>query len=210
MPAILALVRYSDSKLTSPLPDPPLLSPHIFLFPYLPTCTLHSARAYVYSVATFNYNSSPSSQDSSTTSSYTSTTTGTVASHQLQYPPLPHLPKCKSDACPNPVYCDPYFGQFDYCSPACRNEHLLEREQKRLKDDVMDGIKKLRELQPPLSAESTSTLGADSSRKSKIVITKSPGQALGIIFGPYQVRGIVHEGSSSACIYACISVQGRR
>ena len=63
----------------------------------------------------------------------------------------------------------------------------------------MDGIKKLRELQPPLSAESTST---DSGRKSKIVITKSPGQALGIIFGPYEVRGIVHEGRSGTYIYA--------
>ena len=51
-------------------------------------------------------------------------------SHQLK------LPECAASGCKNFVYHDPLLGKFDYCSPKCRDEHLLPSYNKKLKEDI--------------------------------------------------------------------------
>ena len=67
-----------------------------------------------------------------------------MSNHPLLFYPLDHvhsshsqrLPICQATGCRNPVYCDPLLGQFIYCSPKCRDEHLLPSYNKKLKEDI--------------------------------------------------------------------------
>lgn len=38
--------------------------------------------------------------------------------------------------CTKPCYYDPSVGEFDYCSPACRDRHLLSSEREHLRNDI--------------------------------------------------------------------------
>ena len=46
------------------------------------------------------------------------------------------LPLCKVEVCKKLVFCDSILGAFDYCSPKCRDTHLLPQEQKKLEKDL--------------------------------------------------------------------------
>ena len=48
------------------------------------------------------------------------------------------LPQCEADGCQNQVWYDPGLGQalFSYCSPECRDRHLLPIQKQKLKDDL--------------------------------------------------------------------------
>ena len=59
---------------------------------------------------------------------------------------LPSLPTCKRRDCSNPVHYDPTFGPFEYCSPQCRDAHLLEPEREKLLNDIAQQTKEIRQL----------------------------------------------------------------
>lgn len=40
------------------------------------------------------------------------------------------------EGCSQPAFYDPVLGYFDYCSPPCRDNHLLESNRKKLKEDI--------------------------------------------------------------------------
>ena len=68
-------------------------------------------------------------------------------SHQHYYTPQPpaNLPKCKAIECANSVHWEPDVeGDFLYCSPKCRDEHLLPIEKDKLKKELEDLAEKLR------------------------------------------------------------------
>ena len=48
------------------------------------------------------------------------------------------LPRCAADGCQNQVWYDPGLGQalFSYCSPECRDRHLLPIQKQKLKEEL--------------------------------------------------------------------------
>ncbi len=48
----------------------------------------------------------------------------------------PATSPCSAPDCSNSCYYDPSVGEFDYCSPPCRDKHLLPKEKKDLQDDL--------------------------------------------------------------------------
>ncbi len=48
----------------------------------------------------------------------------------------PATDPCSAPDCSKPCYYDPSVGEFKYCSPACRDKHLLPKEKKSLQDDL--------------------------------------------------------------------------
>ncbi len=48
----------------------------------------------------------------------------------------PETGPCSAKNCNKPCYYDPSVGEFDYCSPSCRDKHLLPKEKKSLQDDL--------------------------------------------------------------------------
>ena len=59
------------------------------------------------------------------------------ASHYPQLTPLtPDLPQCQAPGCYRKVHYDSELGPFDYCSPECRDQHLLPIEREKLKADI--------------------------------------------------------------------------
>ena len=55
-------------------------------------------------------------------------------------PPARYLPKCAIESCPNKVYCDPDLWEgmqeFNYCSPSCRDKHLLSSNFDETKREI--------------------------------------------------------------------------
>lgn len=47
-------------------------------------------------------------------------------------------PKCKAKDCLKEVYSDGVVGNFDYCSPTCRNKDLLQDYTTKLKADIAE------------------------------------------------------------------------
>ena len=68
---------------------------------------------------------------------------------QDQYPKV-SLPICKATGCDKTVHLQDGIGAFDYCSPKCRDRHLIPKEQVKLEKDLED-------LYVQLSASSTAT-----------------------------------------------------
>ena len=53
------------------------------------------------------------------------------------YQPTPvKRPQCSASGCDNPVHYEPDVGMFDYCTPKCRDEHLLPKEKSDLRDSI--------------------------------------------------------------------------
>ena len=53
------------------------------------------------------------------------------------YQPTPvKCPQCSASGCDNPVHYEPDVGLFDYCTPKCRDEHLLPKEKSDLHDSI--------------------------------------------------------------------------
>ena len=48
----------------------------------------------------------------------------------------PPTQPCKARGCYKLSHYDPRVGEFDYCSPSCRDKDLLSKEKKRLLDDL--------------------------------------------------------------------------
>lgn len=68
-------------------------------------------------------------------------------SHQHYYPPQPpaNLQQCRATGCAKPVHWEPdVLGDFNYCSPECRNKHLLPIEKDQLKADLEELAEQLR------------------------------------------------------------------
>lgn len=60
-------------------------------------------------------------------------------SHYSHYPQPPaHRPLCGATGCTNPVHWEPDVGNFDYCSPECRNKHLLPIYKDQLLSDLKE------------------------------------------------------------------------
>ena len=73
----------------------------------------------------------------------------------------PILKDCTADGCSRKVHYDQELGPFDYCSPECRDRHLLPQEQDKLKDDIEGNRKNmvtyLPQSSPPPSGSSNSS-----------------------------------------------------
>ncbi|KAL5516922.1 hypothetical protein EMCRGX_G002371 [Ephydatia muelleri] len=70
------------------------------------------------------------------------------------YPPStqtqrPSRRTCKNSGCTKPVYDDPTYGAFDYCSPLCRDAHLLGSEREKLLRDIDEYTKQSRSSSLP-------------------------------------------------------------
>ena len=75
------------------------------------------------------------------------------------YPPptqtqRPSRRTCKNSGCTKPVYDDPTYGAFDYCSPQCRDVHLLGSEREKLQRDIDLYTKESRSSSLPASGSS--------------------------------------------------------
>ena len=70
--------------------------------------------------------------------------------HHHEPRPQPQLPQCQANGCFNPVHCDPSLPEglhaFAYCSPECRDRHLLPIERVNLTVGLDDMKKKLQEV----------------------------------------------------------------
>lgn len=73
--------------------------------------------------------------------------TGHGGYHSQHYQPQHYQPaslsECKADGCASRVHYDPEVGAFDYCSPSCRDNHLLPTEVERLKADIEELVEQL-------------------------------------------------------------------
>ena len=75
------------------------------------------------------------------------------------------LNDCSADGCTRNVHYDQELGPFDYCSPECRDRHLLPKENDRLKEDIEGNRENMITYLPapsPSSSRSSSTSAAAS------------------------------------------------
>ena len=99
---------------------------------------------------------------------YSAASTSVLAQHvPSQHPGYyaaarPVLKNCPAVGCLNKVHYDPELGPFDYCSPGCRDVHLLPLEQKRLKDDIEANSKIVSNFWPQSTSSATSSSGSTS------------------------------------------------
>ena len=90
-----------------------------------------------------------------------------VPVQQPQYPSyLASLKDCAADSCSKKVHYDYELGPFDYCSPECRDRHLLPLEREKLKKDIEDYSMKMATFYYPPSSSSASA-ATDNSKKGK-------------------------------------------
>ena len=60
--------------------------------------------------------------------------------HSHHYYPQPpaHRPVCGANGCTSLVHWEPDVGSFDYCSPECRNKHLLPVQKALLSSELKE------------------------------------------------------------------------
>ena len=76
----------------------------------------------------------------------------------------PYLKNCAADGCFNKVHYDPELGPFDYCSPPCRDRHILPQVQKKLREHSSENTAKMiTYMSPPSSPSSTFNSGTSRS-----------------------------------------------
>lgn len=76
--------------------------------------------------------------------------------YHSQVPPSLHLPQCSAEGCYNKVHYDRELGPFDYCSPECRDRHLLPKERQELDRDIKTFSMKIADLSPLDPVQGTS------------------------------------------------------
>ena len=109
----------------------------------------------------------------------------------------PSLPKCKRSGCSNQVHIDPSYGPFDYCSPQCRDAHLLPSDRDKLQKEIDQFMKS-----SPSSLESQVAI-PDSLQR--VLIRKSKGEDLGIIVN--KSRSFPSAAAFPAVSCVCILVR---
>ena len=90
----------------------------------------------------------------------------------------PHT--CEAVGCYKQVHFDQMLGYFSYCSPQCRDQHLLPDYNMKLKADIADF-----EANPPTEykqSSSSSPLSTYGEVVRQVVIEKKSREPLGIIF----------------------------
>ena len=70
--------------------------------------------------------------------------------------PPSNLPRCSAVGCHQKVYYDYELGPFDYCSPECRDRHLLFNDRAALRADIA-AFSAGKCKMPPLSLPSNTT-----------------------------------------------------
>ena len=112
--------------------------------------------------------------------SYSGHSAATTAYSHTYTPPN----TCQAEGCHKTAYYDTMLGYFSYCSPQCRDEHLLPDYNKKLKVDIANF-----EANPPTDYMQSSSSSSSSSFKKTYgevmrqpVIEKKPKEPLGIIF----------------------------
>ena len=55
----------------------------------------------------------------------------------------PFLKKCAADWCSNKAHYDHELGPFDYCTPQCRDRHLLPQERMKLREEISENTAKM-------------------------------------------------------------------
>ena len=83
---------------------------------------------------------------------------------------------CVAEGCNNRAYYDSNFGFFDYCSPRCRDVHLLPEYNKKLERDIAEFHQQCSTDVSPSEALSTNT----AANLRQLVVAKS-GEGLGLI-----------------------------
>lgn len=94
--------------------------------------TEHLTRKALHPQSSYPYN----------TSSYTPHT----YYHSSHY--YPPQPKCKASDCNETVFSDPILGEFNYCSPQCRDQHALPEYNQKLDIDIAKFEATLHKLNP--------------------------------------------------------------
>ncbi len=69
----------------------------------------------------------------------------------------PVIRSCGAPDCTDLCYYDPSVGEFDYCSPSCRDKHLLPKEKKALQDDLKAFECQVKQIVLPLTGEKRGT-----------------------------------------------------
>ena len=102
-------------------------------------------------------------------SQYTPPVSVGVQHHTAQAYSAPILKKCAAEYCSRDVHYDHELGPFDYCSPECRDRHLLPLEQERLKRDIEKNKEKMTVYLPTTTASSsiTGASATDDGKKSE-------------------------------------------
>ena len=68
------------------------------------------------------------------------------------------------------VHYDHELGPFDYCSPECRDRHLLPKEREKLKKDIDNYSRKMATFYTPPSSSSASAATANDNSKKRNVL----------------------------------------
>ena len=102
----------------------------------------------------------------------------TISSQQSVYYQAPLSKICIAEGCNSRAYYDSNFGLFDYCTPRCRDVHLLPEYNKKLERDIADFHQQCSTVVLPSEAFSINA----AANLRKLVVTKfSPGKGLGLI-----------------------------
>ena len=102
------------------------------------------------------------------------------------------LNDCSADGCTRKVHYDQELGPFDYCSPECRDRHLLPKEKDRLKEDIeVNRENMITYLPAPSSSSSRST--STSAAASKTSTDGKNSKFSYIIVTHYSVLFIIKE-----------------
>ena len=71
-----------------------------------------------------------------------SDTTGSSSSHSTKFSTSSYtghsVQLCQADGCNNLIHIDPQLGDFSYCSPRCRDVHILPTYNEKLKADISE------------------------------------------------------------------------
>ena len=101
-------------------------------------------------------------------------------------PPLvanagPFLKECSATGCSSRVHYDAELGPFDYCSPECRDRHLLPQEREKLRRDIDENRTKMVTFQPspPATSRASSSASYSPSGKPSTSVTKETTTADG-------------------------------
>ena len=127
--------------------------------------------------------------------------------------PHPQLPECRANGCFNRVHCDPSLPeglrQFSYCSPECRDRHLLPMEKVNLTVDLGDMKKKLQEVAAAEKRSPSSSTVLQRQSSSEYQSSRPAAGASSLVTGigrGYTLGG--HSSGGSKTTYSSSSTPG--